>query len=266
MHIYKEILITPKIASEYLATQEENRNLTGSHITKLRETMERGEWLSNGVPIILDTKGKLIDGQHRLNAIVQFKKAVKMAVVKGVDKQAYKTIDIGKKRYIADLLQRQGEVDCNVLGSVLRLYSCYARKTLAHISHGSTYISPTEGQDLLDRNPGMRESVHYAGTYRQEIQALFTPSIGATFHFIFGLKSKKKRDEYFESLLIGANLGKNNPILELRKLLIDKRVRYSAGDKPLIIAVMIKTWNNKYSDSEQEELTWKRGDKMPTIK
>jgi hypothetical protein len=215
----------------------------------------------------MDRRGKLIDGQHRLHAIVQLKKPIKLAVVKGVETEAYKTIDIGKKRYIADLLARLGEVDCNVLGSVLRLYCCYARKTLPHVNHGSTYISPTEGQALLEKNPGMRESVHFAGTYRREIQALFTPSIAATFHYIFGLKGKGKRDEYFDALLIGANLGKNNPILQLRKILLDMRVRYSAGDKPMIIALMIKAWNNRYdAKAEKEELVYKKGDDLPTIK
>ena len=75
---------------------------------------------------------------------------------------------IGKKRYVADTLRQLGEVDCNVLASALRVIASYADKTLMFISDGSTWISPTHAEGLLAQNPGIRDSVKYAATYKKE--------------------------------------------------------------------------------------------------
>lgn len=47
-----------------------NRNLKPAHVKKLAEHMVKGTFLYNGDPIRFNTNGLLIDGQHRLSALV----------------------------------------------------------------------------------------------------------------------------------------------------------------------------------------------------
>jgi hypothetical protein len=67
--------------------------------------MESGKWVAaSGEAIKFDWNGKLIDGQHRLNAIVDFDKPVKMAVIKNADPETAYIADQGLKRSVSDLI------------------------------------------------------------------------------------------------------------------------------------------------------------------
>jgi hypothetical protein len=261
---FKTLPITEVMAKKMLKEKRDNRNIAQNYVRRLADSMERGEWVLNSVPIILDKKGKVIDGQHRLSAILLYKKPVKMAVAYDVDKNAYKTIDIGRRRSPGDMLSMQGEKDCNVLASVLRLYNSFREKDLNSLNCNTAYISPRQTEILLGQNPGIRDGVRFASGNKKPIQLLMTPSIAATFHFIFGRRNTKNRNDFFESLIGGANLGKNNPIYILRQILLERRVRYSTKDKPMICCLMIKTWNNKFG-GRRDDIVYDPEEKMPKV-
>jgi hypothetical protein len=79
--------------------------------------IKRGEWIPTHQGVAFAKSGKLIDGQHRLEAIVEANIPVEMLVVTGVRDDAYKVLDNGIKRTMADLTgmhMRTAEV-CRVL-------------------------------------------------------------------------------------------------------------------------------------------------------
>lgn len=70
--------------------------------------MASGAWKFNGETIKFSTDGNLLDGQHRLNAIIQSGCTVKMMVVWGLDESSQDTVDIGAARTVADMLDMEG--------------------------------------------------------------------------------------------------------------------------------------------------------------
>lgn len=270
MH-FKTISITPVLATKMLKDtakllkeKKGNRNISVAYVKRLAQAMEREEWTLNAMPIVVDKKGKVIDGQHRLNAVIIYKKPVKMTVAYDVDKEAIKTIDIGRKRTPADMLSLQGEKDCNVLASIIRLYNSYREKNMNSVTCNTAYISPLQTEHILGENIGIRNSVLFASRNKKAIHLVMTPSIAGTFHYIFGRKGAKNRDVFFDSLIGGANLGKNNPIYILRQILLEHRVRYSTKDKPMICCLMIKTWNNKFGGM-RDDIVYDPAEKMPKV-
>lgn len=285
MH-FKTISITPALAKKMLATgksivdektdkppatnsskkrvKKDNRNISVAYVKRLAQAMERGEWGLNAMPIVLDKKGKVIDGQHRLSAVIIYKKPVRMTIAYGVDNDAIKTIDIGRKRTPADMLSLRGEKDCNVLASAVRLLNSYKEKNMNSVTCNTAYISPLQTEHILGENPGLRESVLFASGNKKAVQLILTPSIIVTFHYIFGRKGAKNRDIFFDSLIGGANLGKNNPIYILRQILLERRVRYSTKDKPMICCLIIKTWNNKFGGT-RVDIVYDPAEKMPKV-
>lgn len=98
--------ITPEQAADMLAKHNTfNRKLDASHAAFLAKEMERGTFRpDNGDSIRIDAEGNIIDGQHRLAAIVKTGKPVTMLVANGIDRDTFATIDMGKRRTVHDIV------------------------------------------------------------------------------------------------------------------------------------------------------------------
>ena len=97
-------LITPEIAAEYLVKNTRNyRKLSQSKVSVLTRELIAGEWLPSTQGIGFDTDDVMVDGQHRLWAIVQTKIPVMMLVCRGLVPVVKDKIDVGNKRTFGDL-------------------------------------------------------------------------------------------------------------------------------------------------------------------
>lgn len=103
------ISIDPEQAKTWLATnRENNRNISKALVNRLAADMIRNQWHVTGEAIKFDTEGRLIDGQHRLSAIVASKKTVQMYVVRDLAPETMYVIDTGKSRSAGDALKIAG--------------------------------------------------------------------------------------------------------------------------------------------------------------
>ena len=102
--------ITPELAKEILSNQNHgNRAIKKAHVKMLATTLKSNEWMLNGESITFSESGRLLDGQHRLTACVNSGIFFQTIVIKGIkDDDAFGTIDIGKPRSVADLMDLQG--------------------------------------------------------------------------------------------------------------------------------------------------------------
>jgi hypothetical protein len=99
----KLIKITPDIAKKYLERNTENRKLRPSWVTTLAQAIKNNEFITTHQSIAFSKSGRLLDGQHRLHAIVLANKPVDMFVTANLDEDAFHAIDCGIKRNIGDL-------------------------------------------------------------------------------------------------------------------------------------------------------------------
>ena len=95
--------ISPQMAHEYLSKSAGNRHLNSDHVLALAVAMEQGKWDDSASEVVFDEDGSMIDGHHRLHAIVAFGKPVRMLVKRGVSKSARGLIDTGRPRTVRDL-------------------------------------------------------------------------------------------------------------------------------------------------------------------
>lgn len=100
--------ITPEIVATWLKENNPtNRNCTESNLAKLTLAMQRGEFIV-GDSIKFDYNDELIDGQHRLTAIVRSGVTIALAVVRGYAPEAKGVLDIGKRRSTANIAKIMG--------------------------------------------------------------------------------------------------------------------------------------------------------------
>jgi hypothetical protein len=68
---YEIISVTPEIAAKWLESNTGNRTIKNAKVKEYANTMKRGSWRpGTGDPIRISTGGNLIDGQHRLWAVL----------------------------------------------------------------------------------------------------------------------------------------------------------------------------------------------------
>jgi hypothetical protein len=78
-------------------------------VRSFAEAMRRGEWLVTHQGIAFDVNGVLVDGQHRLAAVIEADQPVEMTVFTEVPEGAFDVLDTGKRRTAADVLAIEGE-------------------------------------------------------------------------------------------------------------------------------------------------------------
>lgn len=101
---FEIIDVTPTLAGQLLNANTGNRRLRKDHVHDLAQRMRRGEWRLSPEAISFDVNGRLIDGQHRLNAIVDSGVTCRMLVVFDAPAESFAVIDQGIRRSIADVL------------------------------------------------------------------------------------------------------------------------------------------------------------------
>lgn len=100
--------ITPTMAAALLANNKGrdvgNRPYRDRYASKLAEAIKRGEWLLTHQGIAICEDGRLLDGQHRLSAIVKAGITVPLSVSRDVSAEAFYGMDQGARRSSADIL------------------------------------------------------------------------------------------------------------------------------------------------------------------
>lgn len=95
--------IDPKTAESYLNYNKLNRPLRKGGVEKFASDMKSGNWGLTHQAIAFDEQGNILDGQHRLWAIVESGKTIEMPVARGLDPSARDYIDQGIPRTVVDV-------------------------------------------------------------------------------------------------------------------------------------------------------------------
>jgi hypothetical protein len=107
-------IVTPSRAVEWLELNiENNRFVRDRVVTAYAAAITNGDWMLTGEAIKFDRDGKLIDGQHRLLAVVAAQTAIPVLVVRGLDPAVVSLIDTNIRRTAGDALRFAGIVTHN---------------------------------------------------------------------------------------------------------------------------------------------------------
>lgn len=120
---YLTLAITPALATSLLRTNSDNqRNLKDGVVDSYAHQMRHNQWRNNGETIKLSRTGKLIDGQHRLTAILRSGCSITLTIAINGRDEDITTIDNGLARTNSDALKISGAVtkNHNLIASVIR--------------------------------------------------------------------------------------------------------------------------------------------------
>jgi hypothetical protein len=100
---YDIVPVTPEVATTWLRLNKSNRPLRQGTIARLARLMELGQFKADHPDhITFDEQGNLINGQHRLHAVIRSQTTQHMRVMRHVPREMAHVIDIGLRRSVED--------------------------------------------------------------------------------------------------------------------------------------------------------------------
>lgn len=260
MNIQKE-QVTPKKAIQWLKRNIANRPLSDRTSKKYADIMRRGRWRLNGETIKFNRNGDLIDGQHRLTACVESGCSFDVYVVRGLEHDAFDTIDQGKLRTAGDVLARRGEPNYYMLAAALNVV--YQITYRGDLDGGKGPVRTDEIVDTLESNPEIRECCSFASGCKQD--RLLAPSVVAALLYLFRTVDTAKANEFFKNVCTGENISSSMPEFRLRKRLIENKAAVAKLCRRDICALVIKSWNNARLGKQVKALAFFDREEFPKI-
>jgi len=231
-------LITPAIAKAMLSKNARNRPLSPTLIRKYAGEMKAGRWNTNGQGIIFSPDGDLLDGQHRLQALIEAGVSVEMFVVRGVPMDRFETMDSGRARTTGDVLGAQGYSNANSLAAIARLSWNY-------VSGASLSYGPSKAQllEFVHRYPYLTDITGRITHARAPIPA--SPLGAILFLANAGHRHlETQADDFIEGVKTGENLTRCDPRLTLREWFYTQKLRERGTVGPeTAFAAIARAWN-----------------------
>lgn len=246
------VTITPAIATEWLGHNTHNRVIRNGRIEELVGAILRGEWYMNGDSIRFALDGSLLDGQHRLWAVVLSEKPIETLVVWDLPPEAQDTMDQGARRSLGDVLRLRKEDNAASLAAALNLQWRWDQGVVRNATRKPTVAQAVA---VLDANPTIRAAV--AGSTRLGRRFKLSISVLSVCWYQFSCLDSEAADEFFTRLFEGAGLEPGSPILALRTWLERHMGAGARANALMAHALIIKAWNAYREGRHVENLLWR---------
>jgi hypothetical protein len=217
----EHVIVTPEMAAELLKKNTENfRRPECKRVALYAEEMQSGNWADNGDTIKLNGD-ILLDGQHRLMAVVRSGCSVPMIIVSGI-KASAATIDRGKPRSIASWLSHDGFKNANVLASSARLCICH-QKGFWTKAHQLSQVADSELiKFIADNNESLQSAIRVSGPARLVVPHSMIASV--VFLGCDGPAEESEIARWFcERIADGTELTKADAVYYLRNKFIESK-------------------------------------------
>ncbi len=245
------LTMTPEMAVALLEANQHNRPLNHQHVDRIANQITTGRWRFNGDTIKLSTSRDILDGQHRLWAIVEAKQPVETAIIYDIEPEAFATIDtLRKPRSGADVLAMHGVTHHRVvISTALQWLTRWQRKCLETYRAPANRVENSDVERAFNDNPGILRAAERAS----KLRGLTSVGIIAFFYFILTNRNPDLAERMLHTLENPAGVSVNDPFFRLRAYLTQNQHK----DPLVTIALMIKSANASHEGREMRLLNWR---------
>lgn len=229
-------MISPAQAKEYLERAIPNRRINDGTVTRYADDMQAGRWINNGQPLVFNEAGQLLDGQHRLRAVIVSGRTMAFLVVRGVPSVAMETLDTGRSRSTQDVLSLKGYKNAASIAAAARIIWNYAA------SVGVTYTpsKPTLVK-FIDNHPKfVLDAVPWVEGHKQNL----FPRAPVAAVLALATESAQLNDEakkFADGIFYGEGLYKGDARFTLRRFMESLRARHTYSGSSVTVPVFAAT-------------------------
>ena len=236
--ISKWMLITPSIAKIMLANNTKfNRNINEKKLSNYSKYMKDNIWNQQNPEMIIFTKDfQLIEGQHRLLAVIKSNNPTMFYVYNDACQSIFDVLNTGKNRNSKDIFSINGVLlpgKKSACSSVLNKLN----NKFSLIGRGLNYENIISTPHCLYEYYIDRRIYIEKVDYHIKITGF---TAGSYIHGVYAYLLQFEKDDlvfdFFNKLQDGTNMEKDNPIMVLRDtyicdLIKSKRIRMSNSEK-----------------------------------
>jgi len=168
------MLMTPEIAREYLKKTHPNQRRYNPGIAEqFARDIRSGRWNSNVHqldPLCFDAQGRLMNGQHRCNAVIRAGKPIIVSCLYDVPEEYFEFMDLGYKRDIGQLLAHHS----TIAKSVIRFANAVEEGSNIRNALKGRISSNTERNRRFDTRAGGIELMNYYKKHQERIDWITT--------------------------------------------------------------------------------------------
>lgn len=211
--------ISPQVAHKFLESMVDNRPVKKRVVDGMVRAMKAGDFPFCADAVRFDDSGQLIDGEHRMRAIIESGTTHTMLVVYGLDPKSRMYMDQGVTRRPADQitlgLKRKNASKLAAVANILIRWEAAA--------HLTTNLKPTPNEvyRYVEENVGLLElAVHHQNELVRGI-GYGTAACAAVFVRAYAV-DPIFTVRFFEGLTDGVDLVPTQPLHTLRQALITR--------------------------------------------
>lgn len=198
-----------------------NRPIRWAHVRRLADDMLAGRFHSNHQGIALagpKNQEVLVDGQHRLHAILLAAKQdpmvkVALPITHFVDPRSMDVVDTGLRRTPGDALGRQGVTHSATVAAALRLIDMYDNVDWDPRAWRERKLTAAELVDMYEKNPEITKADELAVNIKKTLSG----SAAVAALYLFGRERPDiDLDPFIHGIRTGADLPERSALLALR--------------------------------------------------
>lgn len=240
---FKLVNVTVAMAKAWLEKNKSNRKVSKPLVAKWLRAMVADQWRGDDSPegISIGVDGALLDGQHRLLALVEYGKPVRMLVIYNVSEEARKVMNSGRSRSVADTLKLHYGVEYPrpvvAAASRLRKYETGERLSLSADEVLEIYRRHRIGFQWWN---AQTKTIRLGGAY------MSGPLV------FLHKKNKKDVELFYDKLQSMAGLARNSPVHRIRDYLLmrDKGGYSGAAEAALMVFTAFGHFQDKHTLSK----------------
>lgn len=227
-------LVTPETAESWLARKQINRASSDRRVQAYARAMVAREWAVTNQGAGFDVANRLIDGEHRLRAVILSRTPVLMLVVRGLPPDVQAKVDFNRTRSAADQGLMTAGIDHN------RERTSYAR--VLHListawADQSAVFSPSEKNAWVLKY--QREIEWAVATFPSSHPFAPAPVISA---WAYAYGATPNIAQWVSQYLDGTGLERGDPLLALRNRLLNRPKRTSIAQRSLVLLALRAIW------------------------
>lgn len=241
---FEKILITPAKAKEYLEANIENRSVREKHVMKLAKDILENRWIEDTAETIKIAKtGRILDGQHRLLAIVKANKPIYCHVATNLDESVFKVIDTGTTRNATDVFKIEKIKNDKAIPSIIQFYNSLETGKKRHNVHVNEKSTNAMLLEQYYQNEAFWQTVaRNSYSWYISFAKIVTPSFIGGFYAHFYKLNSEKSYLFMSQLATGLNV-EHDVISLLRTKLMQDKMSVKKMPQLIKMALVIKAWN-----------------------
>ncbi len=263
MKDFETMEVTPAMAEVWLGKNPKNRDLKPQRVIEYAEEMLKDNWHVGTESIKFDVDGNLLDGQHRLNAVIRSKKTVKLDIRGNLPSESQQYMDRPLKRNLAQDLKMDGVKYNTTISGMLTSLKQF-RDTGAIGTSGKELNKAEAMEDWIDPFQIILKIAEEANRTASGAYKPLSPVQTGVLLFLFSLASDYEKGLKFLKLVQLGTVDEDSSPAKLRDRLLNEKSKrnrgMSIGD---IYHLSIKAWNSWLRDESIKQL--KLDSKFPAV-